>query len=231
MPSKACDSDAGKTEEEGRVRAAIAQAAHAAQSMGKVPAWMERLVEQVLNPEPDAYEVLRDFISKRVKSDQSWRRPNRRFMSQGLTMPERLSDQLGDVVVTMDCSGSVDKETLDNFANCLTGIFEAFQCRVTILYHDIPVTNVQHWVPSDGPLKLYPAGGGGTSHIPVFDWINRQDTEDAPVVVAFTDLYTNFPEKPPRLPVLWFVWGEEHSIYKRPTPPFGQVVYIKGKKR
>lgn len=222
--SKMEESD--KSDEESRVRVAVAQAASAAKSMGPLPGCLERLVEDVVMPKQDWKHILREFITKNARADHSYRRPNRRWMSQGLIMPSLRSEELGDVIVTVDCSGSIGQQELDVFASELHAIFETFQCKVTILYHDIPVTAIQHWCPADGPLKMEPVGGGGTSHCHVFNYIDSMETEDAPIVVCFTDLYTEFPRKAPKLPVLWAVYGRYDKI-SSDSVPFGQVVEIK----
>lgn len=219
--------EASLSEEKGKVKVAVAQALQQSSSMGTLPGGLARMVEEILNPPPDAYEVLREFINKRVKEDYSYRRLNRRYLQQGVSLPDRNSDSLGDVVVTMDCSGSINQEQLNRFASALTGIFETFKCKLTIIYHDEPVLRVQEWFPEDGPLKLTMIGGGGTSHIPCFNWIDCNYAEDAPVVVCFTDLYTQFPKQPPKLPVLWFVYGPDFPGFTRPIPPFGQVCHLK----
>jgi predicted metal-dependent peptidase len=62
------------------------------------------------------------------------------------------------------------------------------------------------------------AGGGGTSFVPVFDWIARQDRHpDA--LVYFTDAEGKFPGEAPAYPVLWLVKG------KAPVP-FGHRVQL-----
>jgi predicted metal-dependent peptidase len=224
-------SPAAAKQEEARSQVAVAQAAQAAKSMGDMPAWLERLVEQALQPKEDWREVLREFVSRHARQDHSWSKPNRRYAQQGVVLPSLQGDELGDVIVTVDCSGSISQRDLDVFAGELQGILEVFDCSLVVLYHDIPVTHVQKWAPGDGPIKLKPHGGGGTSHRPVFEWIaQRGDVEapDAPCVICFTDLETNFPDRAPALPVLWAVYGEENPYYRRPKPPFGRVVEIKG---
>ena len=52
-------------------------------------------------------------------------------------------------------------------------VLAAYDCAVTVLYHDTEVQKVQTWQSADGPLVLDPVGGGGTSHACVFDWIDR----------------------------------------------------------
>lgn len=224
MPMGKVD-QSSRTKEEQRVRGAVAGAIALAQTRGELGASLLREVGEVLTPPVDAYEVLRDFVSKRCKDEYTFRRPNRRFMQQGVCMPSRLSDKLGDVVFMIDCSGSISQDILDRFAARANGILEHYKCSVTLLYHDVPVTHVEQWCPDDGPLKLRCHGGGGTSHVPAFGWVKRNDTGEAPVIVAFTDLYTEFPRQAPHLPVLWFCYGRP-ARSKPPEVPFGRVVMM-----
>jgi predicted metal-dependent peptidase len=214
--------------EEARSQVALAQAYQAAKSMGSVPAWLERLVEAALQPREGWRETLREFVSRHARQEHSWSRPNRRFAQQGVHLPSLQGEGLGDVIVTVDCSGSISQRELDVFAGEIQGILETYECSLLVLYHDVPVTSVQKWAPGDGPLKLRPRGGGGTSHVPVFEWIAGKaavEAPDAPCVVCFTDMETTFPDKAPALPVLWCAYG--HSRYFQ-KPPFGRVVEIRG---
>jgi len=99
-------------------------------------------------------------------------------------------------------------------------VLGAYDCSVTVLYHDTAVQKVQTWQSGDGPLALDPVGGGGTSHACVFDWLTAAGADPA-CVVCLTDLDTEFPPHPPAGPVLWAVPGPA------PThPPFGRVVSL-----
>jgi predicted metal-dependent peptidase len=195
---------------EARARAqwqvAVAQAAQAARQRGQLPAGLARVVEATLEPSVPWQEVLRAFVTRSAKSEYRWNRPNRRFVARGLYLPSLAGESLGEVVVAVDTSGSVGPRELARFAAELREIVDAYDVRLTILYHDSAVAHVQEWTPSDGPLVLEPRGGGGTSHVCVFEWIAGQGA-DPSCVVCLTDLYTDFPSPAPAVPVLWAVVG------------------------
>jgi len=67
-------------------------------------------------------------------------------------------------------------------------------------------------------------GRGGTSHIPVFEYIDR-NIKHPDVVICITDGYSEYPTKKPRYPVIWLL-TENHR-----EPPWGQKVIIKEKDR
>jgi predicted metal-dependent peptidase len=177
-------------------------------------------VEQVLRPKVDWKEVLREFISRHARNDYSWSPPNRRFVHRGLYLPGLRSEELGDLVVAVDTSGSVGGPMLARFAAEVRGILEAFDANLTVLYHDARVQHVQTWQRSDGPLVLEPRGGGGTDHAPVFEWVERNGVEPA-ALVCLTALHTCFPAQAPGYPTLWCAVNNPH-----PRAPFGQVLCI-----
>lgn len=216
--------DSDKQESDWKV--ATAQAAQQAKRMGELPGSLARLVEKSLQPKQDPWQILRDFVAVHAKVEQSYQRPNRRFLQQDVIFPSVSGEKLGELVVFIDCSGSITSEDLNVFAGNIQLIAEMFQCGLTLVYHDVPVTHVQKWNTGDGPLKLNVYGGGGTSHVPVFEWLNKYlpvCEEEVPCVVAFTDLYSYFPDKAPPVPVLWAVYGAESKYYRRPIPKFGTI--------
>lgn len=197
---------------------AVAQAQRAAQGRGPLPAGLGRSVEQVLHPPADWRSVLREFVSAHARNDYSWSRPNRRFIAQGLYLPGMHSEELGDVVLAVDTSGSIGAKELGIFAEEANAVLASYDCTVTVLYHDSEIQKVQTWRSCDGPLTLDAVGGGGTSHVGVFDWIAQAGTTPT-CVICLTDLYTDFPATVPDIPVLWAVSGNSH-----PAAPFGQIV-------
>jgi predicted metal-dependent peptidase len=206
--------------EEAEWQVALAQAEHAARLRGDLPAGLGRAVQEVLHPGTDWRDVLREFVSATAKNDYSWSRPNRRHVARGLYLPGLHSEELGEVVIAVDTSGSVGEKELAVFAAEVAGVLAAFVCTATILFHDTEVQSVQTWEPSDGELTLAPVGGGGTSHACVFDWVAANGANPA-CVVCLTDLDTEFPAAAPGMPVLWAVVGDNET-----EPPFGRRVAI-----
>jgi predicted metal-dependent peptidase len=199
---------------------AVAQAGRAAAGRGPLPAGLGRVAREVPHPPADWRAVLADFVSAHARNDHSWVRPNRRFVAQGLYLPGLHSEELRDVVLAVDTSGSIGEKLLGAFAAEANAVLAAYACAVTVLYHDTEVQKVQTWHSADGPLVLDPAGGGGTSHACVFEWLDRAGLAPA-CVVCLTDLETEFPPAPPAVPVLWAVAGRAPA-----PPPFGRVVSL-----
>ncbi len=205
---------------EAECQAAVAQAEQTARTRGELPGGLARTVDTQIRPPADWKAILRAFVATQARNDFSWSRPNRRYLAQGLYLPGLRSEELGDVVLAVDTSGSVGTQELGLFATEVNAVLEAYDCTVTVLFHDTAVQKIQTWQSCDGPLSLDPVGGGGTSHLCVFDWLASSGVEPA-CLICLTDLETSFPSDPPLVPVLWAVVGDT-----RTEPPFGSHVAI-----
>lgn len=214
----AAKDDAGRERSDGDWDVAVQQAENQAKGRGELPGCLSDNVEQNAPSQVDWKAVLRRFCQQLAKDDYSWSRPNRRYVAQGLYLPSLHSEKIGTIVLAVDCSGSCwSKEVLEAFAGELEGVLEVLPSRLLILYHDTQVQGDVEEFNRDDPLVLTPRGGGGTSHRPVFDWIEKHEP-DAAAVICLTDLETCFPQ-PPAIPVLWCS-TEDHEA------PFGEVLKI-----
>jgi predicted metal-dependent peptidase len=196
----------------------VAAAAQAASQRGELPGSLQRWVERILRPKVDPWAILREYMTRAVKTEQSWARLNRRALARGLYLPSRHGNELGDVVLLVDTSGSIGQEQLDLMAGFLEGVLSANPGNLTIIYHDHKVQGVEEWTPESGPLELHPVGGGGTSHVPAFQEIENRGLEPS-LILAMTDLETRFPADP-GIPTIWVDVEGGHR------PPFGQYVCI-----
>jgi len=220
------DAPADATEDgstEGDWSAAVQQAANAAAAQGKLPGELKRFADKAVKTAVDWRSVMRRFMQEITRADYSWSQPNRRYMSQGLYMPALHSEELGEIVVAIDTSGSIDEVLLAQFeAEIRTIVDETNPSRVHVMYCDAEVHRTDEFE-SDDLIEFDPVGGGGTRFEPVFNEIENLGI-DPTCVIYFTDLFGSFPKIEPDYPVLWAVtptgWGE-------PTPaPFGEIVPV-----
>jgi predicted metal-dependent peptidase len=216
--SKASPADIQQAEESWRV--AVQQAAQQAKAAGKLPGSMDRLIENTINPRLPWQDLLRRFVNCSKRSDYSWLPPSKRFLGQGLYLPSMRSEGIENLVVAIDTSGSLDPETLNEFAGELSGVIETGKTRVTVIYCDSDIQDVAEFGPDDLPLKLEAKGGGGTSFIPPFDYVDEHGIEPS-CFIYLTDFCCNrFPD-PPNYPVLWIIGG---AYREDGEPPFGERI-------
>ena len=196
----------------------VAQAAQAAKMMGKLSAGMSRLVGDILQPKVDWRDVLRRFVEKCRDDQRTWARPNRRFLSQGMYLPSVTGEAMGEIVVAVDCSGSIDNATINQFAAEIRTIKDDSNPRaIHVVYFDSEVSHYDKYE-RDDYLDIKPHGGGGTAFSPVFNYITEHGIE--PVACVFlTDLYCSDFGDAPDYPVLWVSTECD-------TAPFGEVVMM-----
>lgn len=200
---------------------ALAQAAQNAREIGDLPGSLERLINDVLNPKLDWQELLSRYISDRARDDYSWTPPNKRFLHLDVILPSLSHQKLPEVVLVIDTSGSVTVAEMDQFAAEVSGILEAFDTTIHVVYCDSEVKGAHVFGRCDLPLELSPEGGGGTDFRPPFTWVEREGLDPA-CLVYLTDMEClNFPEREPEYPVLWAQVGQGGKI-----PPFGDIIEI-----
>ena len=199
-------------------RVKVAQAAQAAKMMGKLSANMQRLVDEVLQPKVRWQDVLRRFMHRAKTSTRSWARPNRRFLAQGLYLPSVSGEALGEVVVAVDCSGSISPRVVAEFAAEIRAIHEDTNpVMLHVVYFDSEVCHYDRYAPTD-MVTITPRGGGGTAFSPIFKHV--ADNSVAPVAcVVLTDLYCDDFGPVPDYPVMWVTNGATKA-------PWGEVVKL-----
>jgi predicted metal-dependent peptidase len=172
-PFDDCEDAEGNAAEQAQAQAEmkikVAQAAQAAKMMGKMSANMARLVDEVLQPKVDWRDVLRRFVEKARTDQRSWARPNRRFISQGIYLPSVTGETMGELLFAVDCSGSIDQHTLNQFAAEIATVKDdCLPTRIHVVYFDSEVSHYESYTPEDN-LNIQPHGGGGTAFAPVFE--------------------------------------------------------------
>ena len=217
------DAEGGQAETEQKAsewKVKVAQAAQAGKMMGKMSAGLERFVGKVLEAKVDWREVLQRFIEKCKDDTRSWARPNRRFLAQGLYLPSSSGEAMGELVVAVDCSGSIDEDTLNQFAaEVLTIKEDSNPSCIHVVYFDSEVCHYEKFT-RDDELHIEPHGGGGTAFSPVFDYLNKHGID--PIACVFlTDLYCDDYGDEPSFPVLWVATDKDKT-----DAPFGEVVVM-----
>ena len=209
------DSEGDAKQEEGR----MIQAAKAAKQKGKLPGSLEKLVEPLINPPLDWRTILAEFIDRSAKADYTWTRPNTRYAGSGFVLPSLYSEKL-EIVVAIDTSGST-MHVQDLFCKELRAIMTSFSdIEVTVIQCDAKVQDVTSLDNCNFDYK--PKGFGGTSFVPVFDYIENQGMEPK-ALVYLTDMYGTFPQTDPGFPVLWVSTSGSYRPYEK---IIGEVVEL-----
>lgn len=207
-----------RTEREWKMN--VAQAYEAAKMAGAVPAGIDRMVEDILQPKLDWKIILRRFVEESVQADYRWFPPNRRYIHQGLYLPSIKKDDALNGAIGVDVSGSIGIEELNNFATEMTSIFQEFKAELDVCYFDTRVYNEEHITSDDFPITFHPKGGGGTDPTCVLSKIEEKNERPA-FLIIFTDMAFDDFGKEPDYPVLWVQAGEYEN-----QPPYGELIQI-----
>lgn len=207
---------------------AMAEGLEFARQRGNVPAGMARMYDELHTHELNWRTIIRRAVAGKIPYDYTYNRPNKKYLAcfPDLYMPSMYGEKV-KVITTIDTSGSISQKDLADFLSEIIGISKSFgQAEFIILTHDVDVH--QCITINTGTISeieaIVPEGGGGTSHIPVFDYIEENRlARDTKFVICFTDGDTEFPEDEPRCDILWVLAGH-HCDPK--NIPFGDVVTL-----
>ena len=166
-----------------------------------------------------------DYVAKLSHDESSWSYPNRRYVHSGVYMPSlRGYNSLGDIVLAMDSSGSIDDETWASYMASFRTLFEQYKRKeVTVVICDDRIQKVCPNISPEELENIKNLGGGGTDFRPVFDWLEAEG-RNVDLLIYCTDLQCSYyPSFQPQYPVVWAAW---QSYSDRRMPPFGEVIRV-----
>jgi predicted metal-dependent peptidase len=210
-------------EMDGKIDRAIREGALLA---GRLGIDLPRSVTDLLNPVIDWKKELADFVTSscKGKDEYTWRKFNRRLISNDIYLPTVENETIGEVVVAIDTSGSIGQEQLNAFASELVSICEAVSPdAVRVLWWDTKVHGEQLFTDNYDQIgsMLKPLGGGGTRVSSVAEYINKKKI-NAECVLVFTDGFLESDVKwDISSPTLWMVTENRNW-----TPPSGKKVFM-----
>ncbi len=196
----------------------LASAAQSAQAAGKLSGTMARLVDHLLQPKLPWRTLLARYMSLSARDDYTYQRPSRR--EGAMIFPSLRSAQL-EVIVALDTSGSVSDADIGEFLAEVDALKSQLRARVHLVACDTALSGDGPWLFEPWEALVAPrqfAGGGGTSFVPVFDWVERQGSRPD-LLLYFTDAEGDFPAAEPDYPVLWLVKGKAQA-------PWGQRIQL-----
>jgi len=214
------NADDALRQEEESWRMSLADALHKGREAGELPGGLERLFGELVSPALSWREILRRFLEHAAKNDFSWVVPDRRHLHAGLYLPSLHNNELAEVAVAVDVSGSITQQAMDAFAAELSAVLEEFDTSLTVFTCDAALTTEKRLCTWDLPLDFTVTGGGGTDFRPPFERLGQQGVHPA-CLIYFTDLESDRFPQDPGFPVLWVTPGLEHTL-----PPFGEVVVM-----
>jgi len=205
------------------IKEAVLSAAAASDGAGNLPAGVKRLIQDMTAPKMNWRELLRMQLESTIKSDFTWMRASRRGWHMDAVMPGMKNDELIDIAIGIDASGSIDERMLRDFLAETQGIMDQFQSyKIHIFTFDTRVYNPAQYNSDnlDSICDYEVKGGGGTDFDAIYNYLKEEQIEPKRLVV-FTDGYPfgswgdeNYAD------TVWIIHGNTTVV-----PPWGQYAY------
>ena len=199
---------------------------------GDLPDGVLRLITDLRTGSVPWERIIRQVGCRYLSHDDYTYAPphRRRLLRDDVIAPSYAGERCGQLAIAIDTSGSIPDANLTRVLSEVRRLADLAE-EILILSHDaaihdvIPTSHLEAFFVSlkTGTGGLH--GNGGTSHVPVFTWLNTHHVRPD-LLICCTDLATEFPTTPPPYPVLWAIFPDHAHI----TPPFGQVLIIPAQK-
>lgn len=207
---------------------AVRQASRACGHGSGMPAGLRRYFKDITaKSEVDWRQVLHDFI-KHNRADYTYSIPDRRYDSD-IIMPSFQESLYGssasNIWFLIDTSGSVSDDEIAEVYGELVGCIEQMDDLTGKLsFFDTEVSEPVPFTSEDELLSIKPEGGGGTSFVAIFRYLEKNiDLDERPeAIIILTDGYASFPkeEAAMNIPVIWIISDSEAQA------PWGTTVKI-----
>lgn len=209
------------------IQRALKMGETAQKMQGKMPAGLQRLIDDICEPQVSWQEHLeKTLITMHGSEEASWAKANRRrlAMPPHIPWPGRVGNHAGKIAVEIDTSGSIGEKELRVFLGELSGMLTDVRPElIYVMYVDAALFN-DEVLEIDDPSDLVElgkkaGGGGGTDMTVVFREIENRQL-DVEYVVVLTDGYTGFGEDV-GVPTVWCITTPDI------TAPWGVTVHVK----
>ncbi len=187
---------------EGLLVKAYTQAKMSNSGIGDIPGELEIFINKLLTPKLPWYTILNKYINKIVKDDYSFRKPNRRYLPD-YYLPSLYSENVEDITVAIDISGSVSDSEFTQFITEVTHIVKRIKPKTTtLILFEQGIKSINKISDIKDLAKIRFIGRGGTDIKEVVTHLNKTK----PVIsLIFTDGDFYVPKKDIKSPVIWLI--------------------------
>ena len=163
----------------------------AAQSTGagSLPGAIQRMVKELTEPKMNWREIIQQHILSTMKADYTWMRPSRKAWHTSAILPGQKNDEMIDICLSLDASGSISDEQCKEFLTEVKSIMDQYKdFRIHLWSFDTRVFNPVVFTPDNADELLdYKLGsGGGTDFECNWTYMKEQGIEPKKFIM-FTD--------------------------------------------
>ncbi len=196
-------------------------------SRGLLPAFVQRILKDLREPQTDWRTILNEFIQEEIV-DYSFFPPDRRFDDSPFFLPDfnEKDDIVENILFMIDTSGSMSDDMVTAAYSEIKGAIDQFDGKLKgwLGFFDAAVTEPKPFENEEEFRIIRPEGGGGTDFEVIFEYVNQHMQEKLPAsIIILTDGYAPFPKETVSqgIPVLWLLNNKDVE------PPWGKVARIK----
>jgi predicted metal-dependent peptidase len=187
--------------------------------VGKMGGNVERGISEMLTPKIDWKEALREFVKSATqgKDKTTWRRLHKRYIASDIIMPSSYNENVGNIIIGIDTSGSIGTAELNQFLSEVKSICEEVSPEaIDLLYWDTHVASRETYMNNElaGLTEsTKPAGGGGTDPTCVPKFMAKHNIKGE-CLLMLTDGYIGHQDASDyaslgSIPLLWCVKGND----------------------
>jgi predicted metal-dependent peptidase len=173
------------------IKEAMLAAAATVDGAGNLPAGVKRLIQQLTEPQMNWREILRMNLESTIKADYTWMRASRKGWHMDAVMPGQKPDEMIDIAVMLDASGSISPDMLRDFLSEIQGIMDSFPSyKIHVVTFDTDCYNPAQYDSDnlDSMIDYEVSGGGGTDFDCIFTYLKEEEITPRRLIV-FTDGY------------------------------------------
>lgn len=189
---------------------------HHSMKRGTLPGGLERLVQNIINPELDWRKILSAWVGENLlQPSDTYARPSRRSQGSGIYLPGKMMlDGVPDITILWDTSGSM-RGTEELILGTIEGIVDDLGLKARVILCDSEIQGDFEGISSAYELIPLLKGGGGSDFTPAFTRLEAEGFHG--LVIAPTDGLIGVPStSPPCLTgCLWVVV----SMHAEARPP------------
>jgi predicted metal-dependent peptidase len=211
------------------IKEAMLAAAQTVDGAGNIPAGVRRMIKDLTEPQLNWRELLRMNLESTIKADYTWMRTSRKGWHMDAVMPGQKPDEMIDIAVAIDTSGSIGEAMLKDFLSEIQGIMDSFPAyKIHIVSFDTDVYNPKQYDSEnlDSMIDYDPQGGGGTDFECVWNYFKEQEIQPRRLIM-FTDGYPFGSWGDPDYCDTTFILHGTTTI----VPPFGTHAYYEESKK
>ncbi|MGA0081981.1 MAG: DUF2201 family putative metallopeptidase, partial [Ilumatobacteraceae bacterium] len=160
------------------IKEAMLAAAATVDGAGNLPAGVKRLIQQLTEPQLNWRELLRMNLESTIKADYTWMRASRKGWHMDAVMPGQKPDEMIDIAVMLDASGSISEAMLRDFLSEIQGIMDSFPAfKIHVVTFDTDCYNPAQYDSDnlDSMIDYDVKGGGGTDFDCIFTYLKDEE--------------------------------------------------------